>query len=897
MATPTPDPLAPLVEVWLRSDDPDRTLASLCREHPEQADALQARMADLIPTQAVPSGAQPATPPASVGDAHPSGIGPYKLLEILGEGGMGTVYLAEQTEPVRRRVALKLIKLGMDSAAVVQRFEQERQALALMDHEGIAKVFDCGTSERGQPFFVMELVKGVPLDSYCEQNRLSLTDRLDLMQQVCAAVQHAHQKGVIHRDLKPGNVLVGDVDGKLQVKIIDFGLAKAMGQKLIEESLFTEIGTLLGTPEYMAPEQADLSNLDIDTRADVYSLGVMLYQLLVGELPFSGEQLRAAGWAEMQRVLREVEPQRPSTRLSTQADQSTAHAKQLRISASALRRALKGDLDWVVVKALEKDRNRRYDSANALAADLQRFLDHEPLQAGPPSAVYRLQKLLRRHRLAFTTGSVVAAALLLSGVGIAVALADSERSRSAMKSALTKFDLLAIVQRLDRATELAKPLFPAWPEQREELTAWITQHGEPLASELPVLEAAVVQLEQAIATGDAAQWENDPRSNAMLLSLLRKALPRLRDFVRDDKGALLSVRRRLAWVDETVRKSLGSDLWPSAIAAVRRSDRYGGLELVPQVDLVPLGPDPTSGMHEFLHLPTHAAEERVPVRDVDGRLQISETTGLVFVLLPGGDFVMGSAPDDETRENDEPLQDVWLSPFFLSKCEMTQAQWERLSMHHASYYQHNSWYRPGNVVPQDRIAADGTRLHCEPFTSSHPVEGVTWRQCTQLMSEQGLNLPTEAQWEYSCRAGSSATWSTGAAAESLRRTANLADRSAAEFSDGMIYQWCDWNDGWPGTAVVGSFEPNLFGLHDMHGNVYEWCQDVRLDPALHPLLLRGTGLRDATGVDDEPLQRTFRGGSFQQAPKEARCANRQAHSLDFGSTEVGLRPARRVFLP
>src|SRR5262245_15407650 len=303
---------------------------------------------------------------------------------------MGMVYLAEQREPVRLRVALKLIKLGMDSKAVVARFEQERQALAVMQHDGIAKVFNCGTSERGQPYFVMELVKGIPLTQFCEQNKLSLPQRLVLMQQVCAAVQHAHQKGVVHRDLKPGNVLVSDEGGKLQIKIIDFGLAKAMGRKLVEATLFTEAGQIVGTPEYMAPEQADPTNQDIDTRADIYSLGVMLYELLVGALPFLQAELRKAGMLEVQRILREVEPPRPSTKLTRAGDSSTAIANARRMSAGALQRALRTDLDWVVLKALEKDRNRRYDTANALAADLQRFLDHEPLQAGPPSAAYRL---------------------------------------------------------------------------------------------------------------------------------------------------------------------------------------------------------------------------------------------------------------------------------------------------------------------------------------------------------------------------------------------------------------------------------------------------------------------------------------------------------------------------
>lgn len=267
-------------------------------------------------------GTSPApTPPPN---ERPASIGPYRILDELGQGGMGTVYLAEQAQPVKRRVALKLIKLGMDSKAVVARFEQERQALALMDHEGIAKVFDCGTSERGQPFFAMELVKGIPLDEFCERQQLSLKDRILLMKQVCAAVQHAHTKGVVHRDLKPGNVLVSDDGGKLQVKIIDFGLAKAMGERLVEATLFTEVGTTVGTPEYMAPEQADPTNQDIDTRADVYSLGVMLYEVLCGQLPFPGADLRQAGLLEMRRILREVDPPKPSTRITRLGDSATA---------------------------------------------------------------------------------------------------------------------------------------------------------------------------------------------------------------------------------------------------------------------------------------------------------------------------------------------------------------------------------------------------------------------------------------------------------------------------------------------------------------------------------------------------------------------------------------------
>ena len=358
---------------------------------------------------------------------QPSRIGPYKILDCLGEGGMGIVYLAEQEGLGKRKVAVKVIKLGMDSRAFVARFEQERQALALMQHDGIAKVYDCGTTESGQPFFAMEYVKGVPLVDYCDQHKLSIQDRIALLQQVCSAVQHAHQKGVVHRDLKPGNVLVDDQGGKPQAKVIDFGLAKAMGQKLGAQSLFTEKGVIVGTLEYMAPEQADATNADIDTRADVYSLGVVVYETLTGQLPFSRQELLAAGELEMRRILREMDPPKPSTKLSGLRDSANAIAAQRQTRFGALHKALAVDLDWLVLKALEKDRNRRYATANALSMDLQRYLDHEPLQAGPPSASYRLGKLARRYRVQLTTAGFVFAASIAFGGVAAVQHANAKR--------------------------------------------------------------------------------------------------------------------------------------------------------------------------------------------------------------------------------------------------------------------------------------------------------------------------------------------------------------------------------------------------------------------------------------------------------------------------------------
>lgn len=339
-------------------------------------------------------------------------IGPYKLLQQIGEGGFGAVYMAEQTQPIRRLVALKIIKPGMDTALVIARFESERQALALMDHPNIAKVLDAGATESGRPYFVMELVKGVPVTEFCDKNHLPPEARLKLFIDVCHAIQHAHHKGVIHRDIKPSNVMVTLHDGVPVVKVIDFGVAKATGQKLTERTLFTAYGQMIGTPAYMSPEQAELSGLDIDTRSDVYSLGVLLYELLTGTTPLEGKRLREAGYAEMQRLIREEEPPRPSNRLSSLGESATVLAGNRGLEVKRLVRLLAADLDWVVMKALEKDRTRRYDTPGHFAEDVERYLRREAILARPPSVLYKLRKFARRNWVgvlltAVATGAIV----------------------------------------------------------------------------------------------------------------------------------------------------------------------------------------------------------------------------------------------------------------------------------------------------------------------------------------------------------------------------------------------------------------------------------------------------------------------------------------------------------
>jgi serine/threonine protein kinase/tetratricopeptide (TPR) repeat protein len=405
----------------LQCQTPEEQAAYL--EQACQGDAeLRARLDELLQAHREigsflqePSASQGATvdePPIS--ERPGTVIGPYKLLQVIGEGGMGVVWMAEQTEPVQRKVALKVIKPGMDSRQVIARFEAERQALALMDHVNIARIFDAGTTASGRPYFVMELVHGVPITRYCDDNHLTPRERLELFVPVCQAIQHAHQKGIIHRDIKPSNVMITLYDGRPVPKVIDFGVAKATEQKLTERTLFTQYGTMVGTLEYMSPEQAEMSALGVDTRSDIYSLGVLLYELLTGSTPLSRKRVKEAAYAEILRMIKEEEPPRPSTRLSDSGETLASISAQRKTEPAKLTRLVRGELDWIVMKSLEKDRNRRYDSVNGLAADVQRYLADEPVQACPPSGWYRFRKFARRNKRALVTATVIGVALLLA---------------------------------------------------------------------------------------------------------------------------------------------------------------------------------------------------------------------------------------------------------------------------------------------------------------------------------------------------------------------------------------------------------------------------------------------------------------------------------------------------
>ncbi|HEV8543566.1 MAG TPA: serine/threonine-protein kinase [Verrucomicrobiae bacterium] len=411
----------------------DRFLAETCKEDAE----LRDQILSLIASHQAAEGFLeiPMLPGVSGGTEKPGDfIGRYKLLEKVGEGGCGVVYVAEQTDPVRRRVAVKVIKLGMDTSHVIARFEAERQALAMMDHPNIAKVLDAGSTEAGRPFFVMELVRDIRITEYCDQHKLQTKERLDLFIKVCQAIQHAHQKGIIHRDIKPSNILVTMHDGVPVPKVIDFGIAKATEGRLTDHTVYTQLHQFIGTPAYMSPEQAEMSGLDVDTRSDIYSLGVLLYELLVGTTPFDGKELVASGLDAMRKTIREKEPTRPSTKLSQvlgaseagSLKSSTGKPATEEENLVATRRLfqtketigfLRGDLDWIVMKCLEKDRTRRYDTANGLFQDIQRHLTNEPVVARPPSQLYRFQKAFRRNKVSFTAAAAVVVALVL-GIGV-----------------------------------------------------------------------------------------------------------------------------------------------------------------------------------------------------------------------------------------------------------------------------------------------------------------------------------------------------------------------------------------------------------------------------------------------------------------------------------------------
>jgi serine/threonine protein kinase/tetratricopeptide (TPR) repeat protein len=527
-------------------------LDQACEGNPTLRAEVEALLLAHGTPQRVLDAAEAITPTTDQG-SHPEKpgtlIGPYKLLQQIGEGGMGIVFMAEQQEPVRRKVALKIIKPGMDSTQVMARFEAERQALALMDHQNIARVLDAGATASSRPYFVMELVKGVPITKFCDDNHLTPRERLELFAPVCQAIQHAHQKGIIHRDIKPSNVLVTLYDGKPVPKVIDFGVAKAIEQRLTERTLFTQIGQVVGTLEYMSPEQVEINALDIDTRSDIYSLGVLLYELFTGSTPLEKQKLRSAAFTEMLRMIREEEPPKPSTRLSASRDQLPSISAQRKTEPAKL---VRGELDWIVMKALEKDRHRRYETANGFARDIQRYLADEPVEACPPSSAYKLRKFARKNRKALATACAVvlllaAAATVSTWQAIRATQAET-KARQALALAEERFDLAkdAVDKYLNEVTQTPELKGGNFEALRKKLLETALPFYQKLAEQAPGDPGREAARGRAygrlgdirLELGEAEAALADYRAMHAIFARLAEAFPAEPDYRRDESRSL-----------------------------------------------------------------------------------------------------------------------------------------------------------------------------------------------------------------------------------------------------------------------------------------------------------------------------------------------------------------------
>ncbi len=857
----------------------DRGMVAFDEICAEQPDAVAARLVERV---------RPLIAAGWVQTGLPRHIGGYRILRRLGEGGMGEVFLAAQERPVKRLVALKRIRSHLASEQVSERFRAERQALAMLEHPGIARVYEAGTEADGRLWFAMEYVDGEPLSSWCDRHSLGIRGRVELLVQICEAVHHAHQKGLIHRDLKPGNLLVHEVDGRPSVKVIDFGLAKSTDVSLLDRVDLTEVGQLLGTPEYMSPEQAVESDARVDIRTDVYALGVVLYELLVGVLPFDPVELRRAGLLEMLRILREREAPTPSTRLSSLGDRVAEIANRRRLEPSTLRSAVRGDLDWITTRATEKERERRYASVSEFAADLRRYLEGDPVVAGPRTARYRLRKFVAKHRM--VVGGV-AAMVLGASVALAVIVAfylEAERN-------LQGFSRLEATRRGRRLLERTAGLWPFRPDRVVDHDAWLEDartwllEVEPVVGELRDLRR---RHGRPVAAREPA-WEFGSTLDASL-ELALTELVALRDDFTGPDGVLAQIAALRGWASELEDRSVRAyrDEWLRAVAEI---DSDLGLRIEPIVGLVPLGPDPDSRLQEFAILEPDVV---VPARD-DSRHLVFDDAGrpVVLVLVPGGATWVGSQRVDPKLPNFEPeavnrdsrnggavpeagsedqrarevLHHCVLEPFLVSKFEITQAQWERVMGDRPS------------LMPM--LASEAQRR-------VHPVESVTWNRAMEYARRLGMTLPTRAEWSHAARAGSAGHWWWGDDRARLPWFVNFADeRTVARFSMLADSEFADLDDGHAEHAPVGSYGANPFGLHDVLGNLWEYT----LDSAGSFRRIQQLGPRGRAEGGEYPDRRILRGGSFySMSGKNLRLGAEIQDGMESPREIYGIRP---VFLP
>ncbi|MCA8970316.1 MAG: SUMF1/EgtB/PvdO family nonheme iron enzyme, partial [Planctomycetes bacterium] len=764
------------------------------------------------------------------------------------------------------------------------RFERERRILAHMDHPSIARIFDAGMTDDERPWFAMEFVAGVPITKYCDRARCSIRRRIELFVDVCRAVQHAHTKGIIHRDLKPANMLVTEVDDRPIPKVIDFGIAKAVQQEHLARTVFTEVGSIVGTPDYMSPEQADLRVREIDTRTDVYALGVVLYELLCGTLPFDGKVLRDKGYADFVRLLRD---QDAPTLVARVAEDASDKAFLRSTTPNALMQGLRRELDWIVQRAMEKDPERRYATVNALAMDLGRYLQGEPVVAAPRSIRYRASMFLHRHRVSSTVTALVFLALVI-GIGFSmhlrsVARFNEEQASAALRATAKSLDAQQAALRGYRqmrdvplaaalVREADEELWPANPSSVGRMDAWLTR-ARALVSRAQVHRERLESLRAA--AGEATNYE--ARYLFELLTGLTKNIEQLEGgSASGEEGWIAVLEARRGQAATLAERSIGEAraLWDAVRSRMAATTRYADVAPIPdQLGLLPLGPDPHSHLEEFALLDTG----RVPRRNEGHELEFEPDRCMVFVLLPTGSYWMGAQASDESAPNfderaypeEAPVHRERVDAFFCSKFEVTQGQWQRIERSHPSLLRAGS-DQNGRIVTLD-----------------HPVENVSRIDCERVLTKIGCALPTEAQWEYAARAGAQTPWWTGPEVDSLLGAANIADVTYAQVTPGTEDRELTMTDGFVGHAPCGTFRGNAFGLHDVIGNVWEWCSNPfapyeEIDEVAQP------------GSTEPRRYGVYRGGSMGSDATFARSARRYWAVPQIRNRALGCRAIREV---